>query len=218
MKHHIFKSSLILLLLTASALPASAQNNDEKARLMITELAAKIRNYKNMRIEFAYKMDNDESKIHESKQGTLLVEGEQYRLNIAGQVIINDGKAMFTYLPEAKEVQVNPIDEDSQSITPTGILADYEKKYRVKYIREENQGVRKILVADLLPIEGKKFYKVRIKLDTRTKQPLSFAMFDKNGTTYTYEVNRLDPNVTMKPGLFQFKASDYPGVEVVDMR
>lgn len=218
MNHFSLRSSLFLLLFMASAMVAPAQKDDEKARLMITELAGKIRSYKNMRIEFAYKMDNETSKIHESKQGTLLVEGERYRLNIAGQVIINDGKALFTYMPEAKEVQINPVDEDSQSITPTGILADYEKKYRVKYIREENQGVRKILVADLLPIEGKKFYKVRIKLDTRTKQPVSFAMFDKNGTTFTYDLNRLDANVTMKPGLFEFKAADYPGVEVVDMR
>lgn len=213
-----FRNFLTAVLLVATFVPSVAQNQDAKAKTAIAQLASNIRGYKNMRIEFVYKMDNDESKIHESKQGTLLVQGEKYRLNIAGQMVINDGKALFAYLPEAKEVQINPLDEESQSLTPTGILADYEKKYRVKYIREEKMGIRPVLVADLIPNEGKKFFKVRIKLDSRNYQPISFAMFEKGGNVFTYDLNRLDTDVQMKPGMFEFKTSDYPGVEVVDMR
>ncbi|MDD2962673.1 MAG: outer membrane lipoprotein carrier protein LolA [Bacteroidales bacterium] len=213
-----FRNFLTAVLLVATFFPSYAQNQDAKAKTAIAQLASNIRGYKNMRIEFVYKMDNDESKIHESKQGTLLVQGEKYRLNIAGQMVINDGKALFAYLPEAKEVQINPLDEESQSLTPTGILADYEKKYRVKYIREEKMGVRSVLVADLIPNEGKKFFKVRIKLDSRNHQPISFAMYEKGGNVFTYDLNRLDTDVQMKPGMFEFKTSDYPGVEVVDMR
>jgi outer membrane lipoprotein-sorting protein len=213
-----FRNFLTAVLLVSTFVPSVAQNQDAKAKTAIAQLASNIRGYKNMRIEFVYKMDNDESKIHESKQGTLLVQGEKYRLNIAGQMVINDGKALFAYLPEAKEVQINPLDEESQSLTPTGILADYEKKYRVKYIREEKMGIRPVLVADLIPNEGKKFFKVRIKLDSRNYQPISFAMFEKGGNVFTYDLNRLDTDVQMKPGMFEFKTSDYPGVEVVDMR
>lgn len=214
----IVRKFLTAMLLVATVMSAMAQNQDGKAKTAIAKLASNIRGYKNMRIEFAYKMDNDESKIHESKQGTLLVQGEKYRLNIAGQMVINDGKALYAYLPEAKEVQINPLDEDSQSLTPTGILSGYEKKYRVKYIREEKMGLRSILIADLIPNEGKKFFKVRIKLDTRTLQPVSFAMYEKSGTVFTYDLNRLDHDIQMKPKMFEFKTSDYPGVEVVDMR
>jgi len=74
------------------------------------------------------------------------------------------------------------------------------------------------MVADLIPKEGKKFFKVRIRLDTRTKQPVSFAMYEKNGNIFTYEINRLDQNIQTKPGMFEYKTSDYPDVEVVDMR
>ncbi|HAQ64270.1 MAG TPA: hypothetical protein DCR43_00185 [Bacteroidales bacterium] len=218
MKYSILRTlSLVILSLTV-VLPLIAQNQDSKASSAIAGLASDIRGCKNMRIEFVYKMDNESSKIHESKQGTLLVQGEKYRLNIEGQMIINDGKAIYAYLPEAKEVQINPLDEDSQSLTPTGILADYEKKYRVKYIREEKVGVRNVMVADLIPKEGKKFFKVRIRLDTRTRQPISFAMYEKSGNVFSYEINRLDQNIAMKPGMFEFKTTDYPGVDVVDMR
>lgn len=218
MNYRILGNLSFLLLFLFFIEPLSAQNRDEKAKTVIAELASTIRSYKNMRIEFAYKMDNDDSKIHESKEGMLLVQGEKYRLTIAGQIIINDSKAIYSYLPEAKEVQINPVDEESQQLTPTGILADYEKNYRIKYIREEKMGVRDILVADLVPHEGKKYYKVRIKVDTRTKQPVSFAMYEKSGSVFTYDLNRLDADIAMKPGMFEFKPADYPGVDVVDMR
>jgi len=128
MKNYILKSLILTFFLLTIGNSLKAQNQDSKASMAIAELASVIRGYKNMRIEFLYKMDNESSNIHESKQGILLVQGEKYRLNIEGQMIINDGKAIYAYLPEAKEVQINPLDEDSQSLTPTGILADYERQ------------------------------------------------------------------------------------------
>ncbi len=195
-----------------------SQNNNNKAQALLDRTSAAIKAYKNMKVEFSYDMDNKESKIHESKKGLLLVEGEKYRLNIAGQIIINDSKAVYTYIPDAKEVQINELGDKDDNITPTSLLDSYQKKYRIKYIREEMQGAANVMVIDLLPLEGKKFFKIRVVIDTKKNQLVSFALHDKNGNIYSYNISVFQTNLEMKANTFVFKASDYPGVEVVDMR
>jgi outer membrane lipoprotein-sorting protein len=195
-----------------------AQNNNNKAQSLLDRTSAAIKAYKNMKVEFSYDMDNKEAKIHESKKGLLLVEGNKYRLNIAGQIIINDSKAVYTYIPDSKEVQINDPGEGDENLTPTSLLDSYQKKYRIKYIREEMQGSTNVMIIDLLPIEGKKFFKIRVEIDVKKNQLTSFALHDKNGNIYSYNIASFQTNIELKPNTFSFKTADYPGVEVVDMR
>ncbi len=203
-----------LILITS----ASAQNNDARATNLIDQLAANLKSFSNMRIEFTYQMDNEQQKLHEKTKGTILVEKNKFRILLDGKIIINDSKAVYTYLPEAKEVQINAVDEDSDQLSPTSLLNDYKSKYRIKYIREENSNGKEILIADMVPVKGQKFFKVRLYIETRTAAPVSFLMYDKSGTVFTYAVNKFEKNATLKAGSFEFKKSDYPGAEVVDMR
>ncbi|HML84208.1 MAG TPA: outer membrane lipoprotein carrier protein LolA [Bacteroidales bacterium] len=196
----------------------SAQNNDSKATGLIDQLASNLKSFSNMRIEFTYQMDNDQQKLHEKTKGTILVEKNKFRILLDGKIIINDGKAVYTYLPEAKEVQINPVEEESDQLSPTSLLNNYKSKYRIKYIREENSNGKEILIADMIPIKGQKFFKVRLYIETKNASPISFLMYDKSGTVFTYAVNKFEKNATLKAGTFEFKKSDYPGAEVVDMR
>jgi len=48
---------------------------------------------------------------------------------------------------------------------------------------------------------------------------LSFAIYDKNGSVYTYSIKSFITNTTIADTKFLFKKSDYPSdVEIVDMR
>ena len=106
----------------------SAQNNDSKATGLIDQLASNLKSFSNMRIEFTYQMDNDQQKLHEKTKGTILVEKNKFRILLDGKIIINDGKAVYTYLPEAKEVQINPVEEESDQLSPTSLLNNYKSK------------------------------------------------------------------------------------------
>jgi outer membrane lipoprotein-sorting protein len=208
------RKTLIIILLAIPTL-LLAQNNNEKARQQIQKLAGLIQSYKNIRIEFTYNLENKESKINENRDGTMWISGNRYRLMIAGQIIVNDGKSLYTYMPDAQEVQINEVSADDDNLSPLAIITGYEKKYRIKYIREEN---KRTMVVDLTPNEGKKFYKIRLEIDTHTNQLMKFSLHDRSGSVYSYLIRKFEVNRDIQTGYFTFNPADYPGIEVVDLR
>ena len=63
----------------------------QDANNILEELNSKTNSYENIKATFSYKMLNKEAGIDESTNGTLMVEGDKYNLNIAGQIVISDG-------------------------------------------------------------------------------------------------------------------------------
>jgi hypothetical protein len=46
----------------------------------------------------------------------------------------------------------------------------------------------------------------------------SITIFDKNGSTYTYTVNKFETDLPFTDSMFVFKTGEHPGVEEIDMR
>lgn len=59
---------LLLMLALLSSLVLPAQNHNEKANAALRDLAAKLKNTKQIRIEFTFKLDNKEARAHEEKR------------------------------------------------------------------------------------------------------------------------------------------------------
>jgi len=188
------------------------------AEQILKEVTEKTKSYTSLKIEFTYNMDNPEANIHESESGTLLVKGDKYRLNIAGQVVISDGVTIWTYIKDANEVQVNTVEEDEEIITPTKLLSSYYENYKSKLIREENKGGRILQVIELKPNVEKSYSKVELTIDKELLRITRIAVQDKNGNTFSYIVNDFKTNVPLKDTDFAFDAKEFPGVDVIDMR
>jgi len=192
-----------------------AQSADKKAIAILDEISVKTKAYKTLRIEFSYTMENGREKIKDNFNGTLLSKGDKYKLSIAGQDVFCDGKTSWTYLKDAKEVQINDVGIDDDSFTPTKMLTSYSANYRSKFISDKNNKQ----VIELTPLKkGKSLSKVMLTIDKLKKQVSSFVMYDKGGNTFTYTVNKFitDPPIADKE--FSFNKADHPGIEVVDMR
>ena len=193
----------------------SAQSVDKKATAILNEITAKTKAYKTLRIEFSYTMENTKEKIKDNFNGTLLSKGDKYKLSIAGQDVICDGKTSWTYLKDAKEVQINDVGVDEDSFTPTKMLTSYSENFRAKFITDKNNKQ----VIELTPLKkGKSLSKVILKIDKLKKQVSSFVMYDKGGNTFTYTINKFITDPTLADKEFAFNKADYPGVEIVDMR
>jgi outer membrane lipoprotein-sorting protein len=163
-------------------------------------------------------MENPEAGIDESKHGTLLVEGDKYRLTIAGQIVISDGETLWTWLVEDDEVMVNFIEDDDETITPSNLLTSYSDNYKSKFVKESVQNGKTVDIIDLTPLQGKTYSKIRIVIDKNKIQLLSFTIYDKNGSTYSYLINKFLADVEINESEFTFNPEKHPNVEVVDMR
>ena len=168
-----------------------------------------------MKLEFSYSMINKSQKINEVFKGSLLAKGDKYKLNMSGQQIFCDGKTAWTYQKDANEVQINEVTGDNDSFTPTKFMTSYNNNYKSKLVSEKGN----LEIIEMSPIKGpKRNQKVILTLDNDSKQVKSMQVFDKNGGVFTYNIESFVTNQPINDTEFVFKASNYPKVEVIDMR
>lgn len=138
-----------------------------------------------------------------------------YRVTVADQEIICDGTTVWQWNKSAKEVVVNNMSNDDMNLfNPARLLASYDKNFRAKYIRTDDDGTA---VVDLQPRSARSFHKIRL------------FMVEKSGLLRRMEVHKFDSgrevydisnfkNAGTSASQFTFDAAKHPGVEVIDMR
>ncbi len=213
------KISIIIsvLLLSISGIKVSAQD-DTKVKTILNGVGTTMKSYTSMKIEFTYTMVNTKTKVNESKSGVIQIKGAKYHLEIGGQIVFCDGSTVWTYLKDENEVNINNVSTQDDAINPTSILNNYIINFKPKWIKDVIEGGKTIAVIDMTPIKGKSYYKVRLNIDKTAKQITSTIVYDKNGSTYTYKVNKFTTNIAMPDAIFTFNKAEHTGVEENDMR
>jgi len=198
-------------------LNANCQVRDTKAEQLLNDLSNKTKSYTSIRAEFTYSMENAKAGVSEEKSGTLLVSGERYRMNAAGQLVICDGTTIWTYFKDANEVQINSTSGNDDVLTPNKLLSSYLENYKPKIIKNKGQTVSTESV-ELIPSKPKNFTKAILTLDKAKMQIVSFMLFEKNGNIFTYKITKFQTNLAVSASDFTFDPAKFPGVEVNDMR
>ncbi len=206
---------LIIALLLSVQFAFSQKKSSED---ILKQVSENTKSFSSIRITFTYDMDNPSANIHESETGVLLVKGEKYKLDIAGQKVISDSKTSWTYIAESKEVQINTVDNNENALTPTRLLTSYNKDYKSRLVDEITKDGRAQYVIELKPNAEKNFTSVELNVDKELFRIMKIAIHDKSGNTFTYMVNKFETNVPVNDSEFTFNPKDYPGVEVIDMR
>jgi outer membrane lipoprotein-sorting protein len=210
------KKTIVILLGIFLSMSMIAQN--KKADEIIDKVSSKANSFESFKIDFIFEMVSPDSDAKDVNKGTLFVKGEKYQLDIAGQLVICDGETIWTYLKDADEVQINTVEEEEGSITPSNIFTFYTDNYKSKFIKEENIDGKTIQQIELKPIEDRNYAKVDLFVDEKEHMLTKVMIFDKNGGTITYTIDKFQSNLPAPDSEFTFKKADYPGVEVIDMR
>ncbi len=209
---------IIILSALIAVSPAILSQNKATSEDVLKTVADKTKSYSSVKVNFTYNMDNPGAQVHESETGTLLVKGDKYRLDIAGQTVICDATTTWTYIGDANEVQINSVEDDESIITPTRLFSSYSDDYKSKITGEVTKNGKAQYVIELKPNTVKTVTGVEMNIDKELMRIMRIAIQDKNGNTFTYIVNKFETNVPVKDTDFSFNAKDYPGVEIIDMR
>jgi outer membrane lipoprotein-sorting protein len=218
-------TSIPKALLTAIALlifsipQLNAQAKDKQASEILDEVTAKTKGYESIKMDFTYQMENPEANINETTTGSALVNGDKYRLDIAGQLVICDGTTIWTVIKDADEVQVNNVSDNDNAFSPTKMLTDYSKNYKSKLISKTQalNGVN-VYMLELTPNKKENFKNVNLYVRRSEMQPYRIEIYDYNGSVYTYTLTNFKPNVPVKASDFTFSEKQYPNYEIIDMR
>lgn len=192
---------------------------DPKALEILDAMSQKYKTTPMFEANISYTMINDVEKIREEYKGKITVKGNKFRLAMPEQEVINNGTTLWTYLPDAKEVNIDNYDPSSDDVNPSKIYDIYKKGFKYLYLKDETEGGVPVDVVDLVPEKkDAQYFKIRMNISKKDKSIQSWTMFDKGGNRYTYTINKFNPNVKVDDSFFTFDTSKYPGVEVIDLR
>jgi len=206
--------------LTTNFLYAQTKQTDKKADDILHGVSAKYKSYKSVKATFVITIENANDKTNEVQKGTIFLKGNKYKLEVAGQDVISDGKTRWTYVRDANEVQIDNVKNDENSITPSTIFTMYEKGWLFKFNGEQTEKGMVYQLVELVPVEPKKknIFKVKLTINKTDKFISTAKVYNKNGSIQTISVDKITPDSISNDSLFTFVPSKYPGAEVVDLR
>ncbi len=197
---------------------------DTKAKAILDELSKKTKAHKTIYAEFEFSLENEAEKVSETQKGFIYSKGEKYYLSLGGQEIICDGKTIWTYMKDAKEVQISDVPAEGEStedyIDPNKIFTIYETGFNYKHIKTLEKNGKTYELINLYPKKPaeKPYHTVRLSID-KTEMIINKIMIKgKDGSTYTYSINKFEADKTMDDSKFVFDTTKHPDVEVIDLR
>ncbi|HYV55791.1 MAG TPA: outer membrane lipoprotein carrier protein LolA [Chitinophagaceae bacterium] len=218
------KSRLLILFISVFSAYSFAQTpaakQDKKAEDILKGVTTKYRSFKSVKATFAITLENPKDNSKDVQKGTICLKGNKYKLEVAGQDVVSDGKTRWTYVKDANEVQIDNLKTDENSITPANIFTMYEKGFLFKFVGEQSEKGMTYQLVELVPVDPKKknFFKVKLSINKNDKFITSAKLFDKNGNIQTIAVDKLTPDACDDDSIYSFNATKYPGAEVIDLR
>jgi outer membrane lipoprotein carrier protein len=206
--------TILTLLLTVVVFAQKEKDADKLLEDVINHTSS----YENFKANLAYTMVNTEMGIDEKKTGVIFVEGDAYRIEMEGQVIISDGQTIWTYLEDSQEVMVGDVDDNEESISPTQILNKYNDSYKAKFSNDKKYKNSNLKEITLKPNDRNNFEKMSVIVNVNKLSLENFSVYDENGNVFTYHIIDLQPNIELPEDTFSFNYEQYPDVEVIDMR
>ena len=204
--------SKILLITALFLIGFSGQAQDKKAKELLDQVAAKVKSYDNITIDFKYSLNNSKENINQDSKGNVIMKGNQYVLNFMGVTKIFDGKKTYTIVPEDEEVTVSTVNEkDDNAITPSKMLTFFNTGYKYNMDILQNVKGRKIQYIKLVSTNPKDQRKeVLLGIDVQTKHIYNLIEVGKKGTKTTLTVNSFKTNQPLSKNQFTFAGSKYP--------
>ena len=214
------KRTIALMIALLCALQLSAQLThtdkgtvDQTANAILKKASAKMSGTVSFTVTVV-NLDADKKETFWQKV-EVLYNAPRYRVKAGSMELYCDGKAVWQYNKPNKEVVVNPMSDADDDITnPARLLAEYNKSFRAKYIREEQDGTA---IIDLQPMKSRPFHKIRLYIVAKTGMLKKLEQHNYDSSRGVYTVSNFK-NTKATDADFIFNPKTHPDVEIVDMR
>ncbi len=214
------KKVLHLTIVLLSCQLVFAQQNPE-AKKILDALSEKTKSHKVIEADFKVTFTNIKENIQNTSEGKIIIKGDKYRLKFIGTESFYDGKTLWSYLPDVNEVNITEPAPDDEDIfnNPKRLFTIYENDYKYQLIENLTKDGKDYSLVDLYPIDLEEEYtRIRLQINTSDYYLASATIFGKDGSTYTIAIVKYKTNSNFDDSYFTFNESQYPKVEIIDMR
>jgi len=198
--------------------PASLAVAQEKVENLVAKTRQMYEQLESLKGEFEQHYTWSLAGETQVMNGTLyLKKGDRYRVETTNQMIITDGKTVWTYALDKKQVFVDRLAKSKENPLPRDLMLKYTRDFKPKLLRSEKLGAADCYVISLLPRDEDSFVQaVTAWIDKSTWLALRIEQIDINDNKTAYLLKNTQRNVQLADALFTLKIPD--DVEVVDMR
>lgn len=207
MKTRNIIACLVLLLATQVV---TAQNNAEAiVRLMVDQ----VKSHKNVEMAFSYQISPDGKNFSDNEKGHAWLQGEAYKIEMAEQQTISDGKTIWSYLVDDEEVMVGKASDGTDN-TPLKLLTSLDESYVATLSGIDTQGIATIELAN----PKGQYKRVTLKINTKKTELKSADIYMEDGSKVVINVEETKFDQKLDDKFFTFDTKKHPNVDVIDMR
>lgn len=207
MKTRNIIACLVLLLATQAV---TAQNNAEAiVRLMVDQ----VKSHKNVEMVFSYQISPDGKNFSDNEKGHAWLQGEAYKIEMAEQQTISDGKTIWSYLVDDEEVMVSNASDGTDN-TPLKLLTSLDESYVATLSGIDTQGIATIELAN----PKGQYKRVTLKINTKKTELKSADIYMEDGSKVVINVEEMKFDQKLDDKIFTFDTKKHPNVDVIDMR
>lgn len=213
----MLKSILITAGTALFLFPLAAQQ-DPQAKAILDRMGEKTEQYGTIHVRFSVITTDKQSGTEETREGELYVKKEKYLLNFLDTESYFDGKTLWSYLPDVKEVSVTEPDPDESFFfsNPARLFSGYDKEYKYLYLGTDPETGHDII--DLVPMElNREYSRIRITVDPSSYHISTAHYYGKDGIHHLLRIKSLE-STDVPDSFFVFDPAKHPNVEVIDMR
>lgn len=213
---------LFISLFIFCAVFLNAQDQDPKAKAILDEVSKTTKSYKTISADVVFTIyDKDKKVVDKPQAWKVQVKGQKFKLEIPGTTIVCDGKTLWNYNKDAKEVTIKNFDPSNEEQNPSTIFTMYETGYKYRYDKEQTVNTIVCHAIDLVPAvkpEKKKFHTVKLYVNKMKKQITELKMMMKDGGIQVYDIKTMKTNVEMPDASFTFDTKGFKADQINDER
>lgn len=214
------KKTLLVIMATLALIPLRAQIThasqgqlDENATAALKKAAARFE--QNVAFSVTATILDGQKKQLAKHSAQVLYHKGKYRLTMGDQEVVSDGITVWQWNKAAREVTVNKmVDDEVDLLNPGKLLANYQKNFKAKYIRTDEDGSA---VIDLSPRSTHSYHKIRLFVAEKDGLLRRIEVHKYDSGREIYDISNFK-RVNTASSSFTFDTSKHPEVEVIDMR
>lgn len=212
----------LFIIIAVSSFDTIKAQKDPEAKKIVDQFVKKSKGFDAIFMKFTINTENHQNKDKTSINGDALLKGDKYKLNINKTVIYNDGKLVYSFLPDEKEVSISNYSskkEESMLVNPTYLFKIYDKNYKYRLLGETTFNSKNCYEIDFYPNDLNKKYSIVKLIISKEKLNLeALKVKMKSGIDYIIKVQTFEEKKNISDSEFVFDAKAHPDVEVVDLR
>ena len=204
---------ILTCILCMLSITVGAQN----ARNILDATAAKIRQMGDVRATFVATVFNGTTE-QGSTRGTILIQGEKMQIMADDVKIWYNGKTQWSLMTESGEVNVStPTEREMSNMNPYSFLGFYKNGYKMKARQAKLRGIDTYEVHLVARNASNINQEIYVDVSKNDYTPLCIRVRQDNDWN-RISIHSLQGNQHFTDSDFEFPKSEYPNVEIIDLR